>query len=110
MCVLLTQAEGESAITEGIYETRFKYVEDLVRMGADIRVDSRRASISGGKPMHGASVTALDLRAGVAMVIAGLIAKGTTTVNEIDHILRGYENIVEKLTGAGAKISIKETE
>ena len=110
MSVLLTQANGMSIFEETIYENRMGHIKYLQKMGANIRVNDRTAIIVGKTPLKGEEVTATDLRAGAAMVIAGLIAKGTTTVNEIDHILRGYENIVEKLTGAGAKISIKETE
>ena len=110
MSVLLTQANGMSIFEETIYENRMGHIKYLQKMGANIRVNDRTAIIVGKTPLNGEEVTATDLRAGAAMVIAGLIAKGTTTVNEIDHILRGYENIVEKLTGAGAKISIKETE
>ncbi len=77
-------------------------------MGAKIRVNDRTAIIMGPTPLKGEEVTATDLRAGAAMVLAGLIAKGTTRINEIDHILRGYENIVEKLNGAGASIKIEE--
>ena len=110
MSVLLTQANGMSIFEETIYENRMGHIKYLQKMGANIRVNDRTAIIVGKTPLKGEEVTATDLRAGAAMVIAGLIAKGTTPVNEIDHILRGYENIVEKLTGAGAKISIKETE
>ena len=110
MSVLLTQANGMSIFEETIYENRMGHIKYLQKMGANIRVNDRTAIIVGKTPLTGEEVTATDLRAGAAMVIAGLIAKGTTTVNEIDHILRGYENIVEKLTGAGAKIAIKETE
>jgi UDP-N-acetylglucosamine 1-carboxyvinyltransferase len=110
MSVLLTQADGMSIFEETIYENRMGHIKYLQKMGANIRVNDRTAIIVGKTPLTGEEVTATDLRAGAAMVIAGLIARGTTTINEIDHILRGYENIVEKLTGAGAKISIKETE
>ena len=110
MSVLLTQANGMSIFEETIYENRMGHIKYLQKMGANIRVNDRTAIIVGKTTLTGEEVTATDLRAGAAMVIAGLIAKGTTTVNEIDHILRGYENIVEKLTGAGAKISIIETE
>ena len=110
MSVLLTQANGMSIFEETIYENRMGHIKYLQKMGANIRVNDRTAIIVGKTLLKGEEVTATDLRAGAAMVIAGLIAKGTTTVNEIDHILRGYENIVEKLSGAGAKISVKETE
>ena len=110
MSVLLTQANGMSIFEETIYENRMGHIKYLQKMGANIRVNDRTAIIVGKTPLKGEEVTATDLRAGAAMVIAGLIAKGTTTVNEIDHILRGYENIVEKLTGVGAEISVKESE
>ncbi len=77
-------------------------------MGANIRVNDRTAIIVGKTELNGESVVATDLRAGAAMVIAGLIAKGETEVNDIDHILRGYENIVEKLSAVGAKIKVIE--
>ena len=108
MSVLLTQANGMSIFEETIYENRMGHIKYLQKMGANIRVNDRTAIIVGKTSLKGEEVTATDLRAGAAMVIAGLIAKGTTIVNEIDHILRGYENIVEKLTQAGAKISIIE--
>ena len=108
MSVLLTQANGMSIFEETIYENRMGHIKYLQKMGANIRVNDRTAIIVGKTPLKGEEVTATDLRAGAAMVIAGLIAKGTTKVNEIEHILRGYENIVEKLTGVGADIVIKE--
>ena len=108
MSVLLTQADGMSIFEETIYENRMGHIKYLQKMGANIRVNDRTAIIVGRTHLKGEEVTATDLRAGAAMVIAGLIAKGTTTVNEIEHILRGYENIVEKLTGVGADITIKE--
>lgn len=110
MSVLLTQADGMSIFEETIYENRMGHIKYLQKMGANIRVNDRTAIIVGKTPLKGEEVTATDLRAGAAMVIAGLIASGTTVVNEIDHILRGYENIVEKLSGVGAKISVIETE
>lgn len=108
MSVLLTQADGMSIFEETIYENRMGHIKYLQKMGANIRVNERTAIIIGKTPLKGEEVVATDLRAGAAMVIAGLIASGTTTVNEIDHILRGYENIVEKLTNVGADIKIKE--
>lgn len=104
MTVLLTQAKGVSYITEGIYENRFRYVEELRRMGAQIKVDGRTAVIEGGTPLSGAPVQAVDLRAGVAMIIAGLIASGETEVTNIHLIERGYDNIVGKLRAVGADI------
>ena len=106
--VLLTQGNGTSIFEETIYENRMGHIKYLQKMGAKIRVNDRTAIIMGPTPLKGEEVTATDLRAGAAMVLAGLIAKGTTRINEIDHILRGYENIVEKLNGAGASIKIEE--
>lgn len=109
MSVLLTQADGMSIFEETIYENRMGHIKYLQKMGANIRVNDRTAIIVGKSKLKGEEVTATDLRAGAAMVIAGLVAEGTTTVNEIEHILRGYENIVEKLENVGASISIIET-
>lgn len=106
--VLLTQGNGTSIFEETIYENRMGHIKYLQKMGANIKVNDRTAIIMGPTPLKGEEVTATDLRAGAAMVLAGLIAKGTTRVNEIDHILRGYENIVEKLNNAGAIIRIEE--
>lgn len=108
MSVLLTQADGMSIFEETIYENRMGHVKYLQKMGANIRVNDRTAIIVGKTPLKGEEVVATDLRAGAAMVIAGLIASGETRINEIDHILRGYENIVEKLTGVGANIKVEE--
>lgn len=108
MSVLLTQADGTSIFEETIYENRMGHVPFLNKMGADMNVNDRTIIINGATKLKGEEVVATDLRAGAAMVIAGLIAEGTTRVNEIDHILRGYENIVEKLENAGAKIKIEE--
>ena len=108
MSVLLTQADGMSIFEETIYENRMGHIKYLQKMGANIRVNDRTAIIVGKSKLKGTEVTATDLRAGAAMVIAGLVAEGTTKVNEIEHILRGYENIVEKLTNVGADIKIIE--
>lgn len=108
MSVLLTQADGMSIFEETIYENRMGHIKYLQKMGANIRVNDRTAIIVGKAKLKGTEVTATDLRAGAAMVIAGLVAEGTTKVNEIEHILRGYENIVEKLTNVGADIKIVE--
>ena len=110
MSVLLTQADGMSIFEETIYENRMGHIKYLQKMGANNRVNDRTAIIVGKTPLKGAEVIATDLRAGAAMVIAGLIAEGTTVISEIDHILRGYENIVEKLTDVGADISVIESE
>lgn len=101
---LLTISEGRSMVTESVWEGRFKYVDELKRMGANIRVEGRVAIIEGIKCLSGAEVAAKDLRAGAAMVIAGLVAEGETTVTQIRHIDRGYEKIEHKLNGLGAKI------
>ena len=104
MTVLLTQANGVSYMTEGIYENRFRYVDELRRMGAQIKVDGRTAVIEGPTPLSAAPVRAVDLRAGVAMIIAGLIATGETEVTDIHLIERGYHDIVGKLRSVGADI------
>ena len=104
MAVLLCLANGVSYVSEGVYEKRFRYVEELKRMGASIKVDGRTAVIEGGKPLHGADVRAVDLRAGVAMIIAGLCAEGTTEISDIHLIERGYDDVVGKLREMGADI------
>ena len=106
--VLLTQCNGKSKVTETIFENRFMHVPYLKNLGADITVKNQTATIIGPRKLIGTSVVATDLRAGAAMVTAGLIAEGTTTITNVEHILRGYEQIVEKLTSVGAKITIKE--
>ena len=87
-----------------MFENRFKYVDELQKMGAKVRVDGKTAIIEGVEQLYGASLTAIDLRAGAAMVIAGLAANGVTSVYNIGSIQRGYDNIVEKLRGLGADI------
>ena len=104
MCVLMCLADGVSYLNEGIFENRFRYVEELKRMGAKIKVDGRTAIIEGGTPLSAAQVRALDLRAGVAMVIAGLATEGRTEIEDVYHIERGYDNIVGKLQSVGADI------
>ena len=106
MGTLLCLANGTSVITEGIYDNRFKYVNELRKMGAEIQVDGRVAVIEGGKRLTGAPVMACDLRAGAAMVIAGMCASGRTEVEDIHYIERGYENFVGKLRMLGADIQI----
>ena len=110
MAVLLGIAEGTSTVTESIFENRFKYVDELTRMGADIKVESNIAIISGVKRYTGARVNAPDLRAGAALAIAGLAAEGITVVDDIYYIQRGYEALEEKLTKIGAKIARVEDE
>lgn len=104
LTVLLTQCEGQSVVTETIYTERFKHCYELNKMGANIDVRTPSGFINGATPLSGTQVTATDLRCGAALVIAGLIAKGTTEIDEIYHIERGYENIVGKLRELGAHI------
>lgn len=106
MGVLLCIARGTSVITEGIYDNRFKYVNELRKMGAEVQVDGRVAVFEGDTRLTGALVHACDLRAGAAMVIAGLCASGVTEVEDIHYIERGYENFVGKLKALGADIEI----
>ena len=109
LCVCMALAKGGSLITEGIYDTRFRYTAELNRMGANIQVDTKIAVINGVDCLHGCSVKAFDLRAGAAMVIAGLAASDTTVVEDVHYVERGYENIVGKLQGLGAAIKRIET-
>lgn len=104
MTVLLGMADGTSTVTESIFENRFKYVDELNRMGSEIKVESNIAIISGVGGYTGAVVNAPDLRAGAALVIAGLAAEGVTVVDDIHYIERGYERFDEKLRGLGAVI------
>ena len=104
MATLLTIAEGESTVIEGVWDNRFRYIDELKKMGADIRVEGKRAFINGKDSLIPAVVNATDLRAGAAMVIAGLIATGKTTVQNIEYIDRGYENLVGKFEKLGAAI------
>ena len=101
---LLAVAEGTSVVTETVFENRFMHVEELQRMGARIRVDGRTATVEGGHTLTGAAVRATDLRAGAAMVLAGLVADGETRVGYIHHIDRGYDDLVAKLVALGADI------
>jgi len=102
--VLLTQAEGSSMITDTIYSARFKHIDEIMRMNAQARVDGRSAIIKGKTPLQAATVRASDLRAGAALVIAGLMAEGETEVREIQHVERGYSHIIQKLQALGADI------
>lgn len=101
---LLVEVEGTSMLEETIYENRFQNIPFLNEMGADIVIDNRKLYIRGPKVLKGATVTATDLRAGACLVLAGLKAEGTTIINDVEHILRGYENIIEKLHNVGADI------
>jgi len=104
MMALLTLAPGISIITERIFESRFMHVSELARLGADIEIEGPSAIVKGGKPLSGAPVMASDLRASAALVIAGLAAQGTTQVNRIYHLDRGYEQMDVKLRKLGARI------
>ena len=105
---LLSTAKGTSIITENIFENRYKYVQELNRMGARINVEGRTAIIKGTKRIQGANVIASDLRGGAALIIEGLVAKGITQIDNIHYVLRGYENIEDKLKNLGAKIFIDD--
>ena len=108
MMALMTLTPGISIITERIFESRFMHVSELTRLGADIEIEGPSAIVKGGKPLSGAPVMASDLRASAALVIAGLAARGTTQVNRVYHIDRGYENIDGKLRQLGARIERNE--
>ncbi len=110
MTVLLTCCEGTSIVTESIWENRFKYVDELARMGATIKVEGNTAIINGGDRLTGAQVAAPDLRAGAALVISGLVAEGFTYVDDIKYIERGYEDFEDKLRKIGADIIKAECE
>ena len=105
--VLLAVARGNSMVSESVWDNRFRYVEQLTRMGAKIIVDGKSAFIEGVDRLKGAPVKADDLRAGAAMIIAGLISTGTTEIEEIHHIQRGYDNIIEKMRSLGADIELR---
>ena len=103
----LTQCKGVSRVEETIYENRFQNIEDTVKMGANIRVDNNRvAVIRGITPLEGMEVHATDLRGGASMLICGLIANGVTIIDNINYILRGYDNIIGKLSEVGANIEL----
>jgi UDP-N-acetylglucosamine 1-carboxyvinyltransferase len=101
---LATQAEGTSVITENIFENRFMHAQELVRMGANIKIEGRRAIVQGKAALSGAAVLASDLRASASLVLAALVADGETIIDRVYHIDRGYENIEEKLRGVGGQI------
>jgi UDP-N-acetylglucosamine 1-carboxyvinyltransferase len=104
LMVLLAVAEGSSVITETVFENRFMHVQELLRLGADITIDGRSATVKGVPQLSGAPVMASDLRASAALVLAGLVARGTTEVLRVYHLDRGYERLEEKLTPLGARI------
>ena len=102
--VTLALCKGTSTITESIFENRFKYLDELARMGANVKIEGNSATIEGVTKFSGAQVSAPDLRAGAALVIAGLAAEGITLVDDIVYLQRGYERFEEKLKGLGAVI------
>ncbi|MDD2956150.1 MAG: UDP-N-acetylglucosamine 1-carboxyvinyltransferase [Oscillospiraceae bacterium] len=104
MTAMLAAAEGTSVVTEGVWDNRFKYVDELRRMGAHIQVDGRVAVVEGVRELTAAPVKATDLRAGAALIIAGLMASGVTEIEDIYHVERGYEDVVEKFLSLGANI------
>ncbi len=107
MGVLMCMAEGKSIMREGVWDNRFKYVDELYKMGAAVKVsDGKQAEFLGGAKLKGAAITACDLRAGAAFIIAGLAANGETVIDNIGHIQRGYEDIASKLRGVGADIEL----
>ena len=109
IAVCMALAQGTSVITESVWDNRFRYIGELRRMGANVQVDGKIAVIEGTQKLRGCPVKACDLRAGAAMVIAGLAAEGTTTISDIKYVERGYENIVEKLQNLGADFVRVET-
>ena len=102
---LLATVDGSSSIIETVFENRFMHAAELSRMGANIKVDDRTSIVPGKNSLTGAQVISTDLRAGAALVLAGLVAKGKTEISEIYHIERGYDSFMQKLTALGAKIT-----
>ena len=102
---LMTLAEGESCVTETVFENRFMHVDEFKRMGADVNIEGHSAYVRGVKELHGCSVKATDLRAGAAMILAGFAASGETHIGNVHHIDRGYDRLIEKLRNVGADIS-----
>jgi UDP-N-acetylglucosamine 1-carboxyvinyltransferase len=104
MTVLLTQSRGTGIITENIFEARFRFVGELKRMGADIKVEGRSAVIRGGLPLTACQIKATDLRAGAACVVAGLVADGVTEVSGVEHLDRGYDRFEESMRSLGVQV------
>ena len=104
---VLTTAKGTSMIIENIFESRYKYTQELIRMGAKITTEGKTAVIKGVRKLYGTTVKATDLRGGAALVIAGIAAKGVTTIENIEYILRGYEKFDDKIRNLGINIKIK---
>ena len=103
---MLTIAKGTSIIVENIFESRYKYTQELIRMGAKITIEGKSAIVKGTRKLYGANVNATDLRGGAALVLAGIVAKGETTIENIEYILRGYENLNKKLENLGVNIKM----
>lgn len=103
---VLTKTDGKSLVEENIFENRFLFCNELIKMGANIQINNNHIEITGTNKLHGSIVKSNDLRGGAALVIAGLSAKGTTTVENVEYIARGYEKVKEKLTGLGAEIKL----
>ena len=101
---LATQADGSSVVVENIFENRFMHVQELARMGANVKVDGRTATVRGKTPLSSAAVMCSDLRASASLVLAAMVAEGETILDRVYHIDRGYERIEEKLRGVGAEI------
>jgi UDP-N-acetylglucosamine 1-carboxyvinyltransferase len=110
MAAILALADGTSIVTESIFENRFRYVAELARMGAKIRVEGNSAIITGIKKYNGATLKASDLRAGAALVIAALSANGVSTIQDIQYIKRGYEDFDEKVSSLGGMMKLAKTE
>ena len=108
LTTLLTQLNGVSSLEETIYENRFQNVPYLNSMGANIGVEGKTIKVQGPTPLHGTNVVATDLRAGACLVLAGLAADGVTVIDNVEHVLRGYENIIGKLSNVGAKLELEE--
>ena len=108
LTTLLTQCSGTSILEETIYENRFQNIPYLNKMGANIKIEGKKIKVKGPTPLKGKKVVATDLRAGACLVLAALTAKGKTTIKDVEHVLRGYENIIEKLNTVGAKITLEE--
>lgn len=109
LTTLLTQCDGACSLEETIYENRFQNIEFLNKLGANISIDNQKIRIFGPTELKGTEVKATDLRAGACLVLAGLKASGTTVITDADHILRGYENMIQKLKNVGADVAIKES-
>ena len=106
---LMCTAKGSSVLVENIFENRFKYISELTKMGAKAKIEGKTAIINGVRKLYGANVTSTYLRGGAALILAGLVAKGRTTVTNIEYILRGYEKLDEKLNALGANIKLVKT-